>query len=271
MPEKKEQKIAVILSLGPDDRQLILTGVKLASIFNKELCLLYNHTKKERKNVAQIKSKLTEYSLPVKTEIPQIKVSTVLVSDQSCAIAEQLSDDIETILFVARKPDFKKYWRAITRSPVPFLFVNEKQEILPEFKNLVLQIDLRKEISDSALWSSYFGRFNQSNLAIIAANDNSKDAKNQVAKNVALTKKLYEKFQINHKVFKGTKSSLGNAFEALDFAISSNSDALIILASSTITPLDYLIGLPERKIIKKSGKVAVLVVNPRRDNYVLCD
>jgi len=271
MSEKKDQKIAVILSLSPDDKQLILTGVKLASIFNKELCLLYNHTKKERKNAHQIKSKLTEYSLPVKTEIPQLKVSTVLVSDQNFTIAEQLSDDIEIILFVARKSDFKKYWRAITRSPVPFLFVDKKQETIPEFKNMVLQIDLRKEISDSALWSSYFGRFNQSNMAIVAANDKGKDAKNQVAKNVALTKKLYEKFQINHKVFKGTKSSLGNTFEALDFAKSSNSDVLIMLASSTITPVDYLIGLPERKIIKQSGNVAVLVVNPRRDNYVLCD
>jgi hypothetical protein len=271
MSEKKEQKIAVILSLSPDDKQLILTGVKLASIFNKELCLLYNHTKKERKHAAQIKSKLIEYSLPVKTELPQLKVSTVLVSDHSCDFAEQLSDDIETILFVARKVDFKKYWRAITRSPVPFLFIDEKQEKPAEFKNLVLQIDLRKEISDSALWSSYFGRFNQSNIAIVAASDKTKDAKNQVAKNVALTKTLYGKFNIKHKVFKGSKSSFRNAFEALDFAKSSNSDVFVLLASSTITPIDYLVGLPERKIIKHAENLAVLVVNPKRDNYVLCD
>ena len=60
------------------------------------------------------------------------------------------------------------------------------------------------------------------------------------------------KFGIDHKIFKGTKSSLRNTFEALDLAQSSNSDLLVILGSSNITPLDLLIGLPERKLIKKA-------------------
>ena len=271
MPEKKEQKIAVILTLTPGDRALILTGIKLASVFKKELCLLYNYTKNEEKNKTFVKSRLTAYILPIQAEIPELKVSTLLVSDHSSEMAEKLADDIEIILFIAAKSNFKKYWRTILQSPVPFLFTNEKQETISGFKNLVIQVDLRREISDSALWSSYFGRFNQSNIALVAANDKTRDAKNQVAKNVVLTKKLYKKFNIQHKIFKGIRSSLGNSFEALDFAKSSRADVFIILASSTITPLDYLVGLPERKIIKKSGKLAVLVINPKRDNYVLCD
>ncbi|MEN8117041.1 MAG: hypothetical protein ABFS16_08690, partial [Bacteroidota bacterium] len=79
------------------------------------------------------------------------------------------------------------------------------------------------------------------------------------------------KFNIRHKVFKGTKSSFRNSFEALELALSSNSNLLILLGSSTITPIDLLVGLPERKIIKLAGKLPVLVVNPRRDNYLLCE
>jgi hypothetical protein len=64
---------------------------------------------------------------------------------------------------------------------------------------------------------------------------------------------------------------LQNSFEALEFALSENADLLILLGSSVITPLDWLIGLPERKIIRNAGNLPVLLVNPRRDNYILCD
>jgi hypothetical protein len=82
---------------------------------------------------------------------------------------------------------------------------------------------------------------------------------------------LFQKFKIEHKIYKGAKSSLQNAFEALDLALTSDCDLLVILGSSVITPLDRLIGLPEKKIIKKAGNLPVLLINPRKDNYILCD
>jgi len=57
----------------------------------------------------------------------------------------------------------------------------------------------------------------------------------------------------------------------LELALSSNCDLLIILGSSNITPLDWVVGLPERKIIDNAGAIPVLIVNPRKDNYILCD
>jgi hypothetical protein len=149
--------------------------------------------------------------------------------------------------------------------------VDEKAEQLSEFKKLILPIDLRKENAESALWCSYFGRFNSAGIVVVAANDKDKDEQKQVNVNVAVSKKLFQKFKITYKIFRGTKSSLQNSFEALELALSSGSDLLVILGSSVITPLDLLIGLPERKIINRAGKLPVLVVNPRKDNYILCD
>jgi hypothetical protein len=144
----------------------------------------------------------------------------------------------------------------VKESPVPFLFVNEKCEKYSEFKKLILPIDLRKENADSALWCSYFGRFNSSAIVVVAANDKNKDELKQVTTNVAICKKLFQKFKIEHKIFRGTKSSLQNSFEALQLAQSSESDLLVILGSSTITPLDLLIGLPEKKNNKQSWRFA---------------
>jgi hypothetical protein len=267
----KEQKIVVLLTLTPSDRMLILNGLKIASLFRKELCLLFNFSKKEKKYREEYKKQLIEYSLPIKNEVPGLKISTLLLSENLAHLPEKLSDDFEAIFIVAPSSQFAKYSKAVTESPVPFLFVDENRVTVPEYKNLILPIDLRKEISDSALWSSYFGRFNGAEIVVVAANDKDRDDQKQVAKNVVLSKKLFQKFKIPHKIFRGQKSSLGNAFEALELAHTINADFLTILSSSTITPLDLLVGLPERKIIKKAGNLPVMVINPRKDNYILCD
>ena len=267
----KEQKIVVLLDLTSSDRMLILNGVKIASIFQKELCLLYNFSKKQKKYREEYKRQLTAYSLPVKNEIKELKISTLLLSENLNHLPEKLSDEFEAIFIIAPSSHFAKYSKAVTESPVPFLFVNENRETVPEYKHMVLPIDLRKENSDTALWSSYFGRFNSTEIVVVAASDKDQYDQKQVAKNVVLSKKLFTKFSIPHKIYRGQKSSLGNAFEALELALSSNADFLTLLSSSTITPLDLLVGLPERKIIKRSGSLPVMVINPRKDNYILCD
>lgn len=270
MDEKKIQKIIVFTTLSPKDKALIMNGIKLASVFKKELCLFYLLKNSEKKNGEVIQHQLTEYTKPLKKEIPALKTSVLLLSEPLREIPDILADDFEAILLIADSAQFKKFSKAVTESPVPFLFVNSEGN-LSTFKNIVLPIDLRKENSDSSLWSSWFGRFNHSEIVAIAANEKSRDLQKLVSRNVSLTKKLFIKFNISHKMFKGRKSSLQNSFEALDFALSENADLLILLGSSVITPLDWLIGLPERKIVRNAGNLPVLLINPRRDNYILCD
>jgi hypothetical protein len=271
MSENKEQKIVVLLSLADTDKNLILNGIRIATIFNKELCLCYNHSKKEKKEKDALRNKISSYLNPVKNELPGLRISTLLLSESSTNLPEKLADDFEAIFIISGSSEFSKYANSVKESPVPFLFVNEKSEKYSEFKKLILPIDLRKENADSALWCSYFGRFNSSAIVVVAANDKNKDELKQVTMNVAICKKLFQKFKIEHKIFRGTKSSLQNSFEALQLAQSSESDLLVILGSSTITPLDLLIGLPEKKIINRAENLPVLFINPRKDNYILCD
>lgn len=271
MKDAKDQKVVVLLSLQESDKNLILNGIRIASIFRKELCLLYNYSKKEISNLENLELKLTQYTLPITNEIPGLKVTTLLISEKLTFLPEKLADDYEAIIMIANASAYKKYTNAVTESPIPFLFINEKNGNISTFKKLILPIDFRSENSDTALWSSYFGRFNRAGIVVVAANDKNKDDQQLVNKNVFLSKKLFVKFKLEHRIFKGEKSSFRNAFEALNLAQTSQSDLLIILGSSSITPLDRIIGLPERKIIENAGELPVLIVNPRRDNYILCD
>ena len=271
MDKVKKQKIVVILSLNESDKILIQNGIQVAAIFKKELCLLVQIKDKNENSHEQFRLKLESLKQNIRNENPGLNVSQILFTGSKKSLPETLADDDEAILIVAPTSAFSSYSGALASSPVPFLFVNENSSEISTFKKIIISIDLRSENKDSALWSSYFGRFNNADIIVVAANDRSKEGQNDVAKNLVFAKRLYRKFKLNYKIFKGTKSSLGNAFESLDLALTSGSDLLIILGSSTITPLDWLVGLPERKIVKKAGTLPVLIVNPRIDNYILCD
>jgi len=270
MTRTQEQKIIVLTGLQESDNGLIQHGLKLALIFKKELCLVHNMTSRKQTLVAEAKEKLQAYATVVKNEIPALSVSSLVLSENKTALPDVLVENHEGIIIVTNALTFKKETGMLGESPIPVLFVHPESAIL-DYNHLVQPLDLRKENSDSSLWCSYFGRFNKAEIVSVAANDNSKDAKQGVAKNVLLSKKLYQKFKIEHRMYKGTKSSFRNSFEALELALASDCNLYVMLGSSEITPLDYLVGLPERKIIRRAGKLPVLVINPRRDNYILCD
>lgn len=266
-----QQKIVVLISFSSDDKTLILNGLKIASIFNKELCLVYNYSAREKKKYKELKQNLQKYIIPIKNESINLNVSTLLISEKKTYLPEKLSDDLDAILILVSASKFSKFSTALAESPIAFLFINTNETNVNEYRKLILPVDFRKESSEIALWASYFGRYNQSIAVVVAANDKGKEEQKQVTKNVLLSKRLFQKFDIKHKIYKGTKSSWRNAFEALELAQTSKSDMLILLGSSAITPLDRIIGLPERKLIEKAGSLPVLVINPRRDNYILCD
>lgn len=270
MAEYREQKIVVLTELNQNDAGLIRHGIKLASVFKKELCLVHNLPGRKNKPAEKTKRLLTSYAEHVKAEIPSLAVSTLLLSECKCALPDVLAERHEGIMIVANLLIFKKYSGMLGESPVPVLFVHPQSSIL-QYDRLVQPLDLRNENSDSSLWCSYFGRFNNAEIVSVAANDKSKEAKHGVAKNVVLAKKLYQKFKIVHRIYKGTGSSFRNSFEALELALASDCNLFAMLGSSSITPLDYIVGLPERKVIRRAGKLPVLVINPRRDNYILCD
>lgn len=270
MDNKKNQKIVVITTMATTDKNLILNGIKIAAIFKKELCLLYRINKKESKNRQGIEKRLNEYLIPVKKEIPQLKTSLLAIEENLNDLPEILADDYETIIIIANALEYKRYATAGTRSPVPFLFVNPEAPV-SSFQKIILPIDLRKENSDTALWCSWFGRFAKSQITAVAANEKHRESQRLIMQNVALTKKLFQKTGVSHRIFKGQKTSFKNSFEAMDLALNSDADLMVLLGSSVITPLDYLLGLPERKIINRAGSLPVLLVNPRRDNYILCD
>jgi len=271
MADRKEQKIAVLTENADSDKNLILHGIKLATAFQKELCFVFVQEKNKKADSGLAKTVLEGYRKVVNRDIPDLPVSSVFLHGDPVEAIPPLVDEQEAILIIARQALYRKWSSSIRHSPVPFLFVNEKQKNLSDYKKVVLPVDLRKESRDAILWASYFARFSHAGINVLAANDKARDNIKSVQKNIVLMKTLFKKLHVGLKVFKGSTNSLKIHFEALDLAKSSKADLIIILGSSYISFIDLIVGLPENKIIKNAGELPVLLINPQKDMYIMCD
>src|SRR5690554_3591595 len=158
MTDKKAQKIVVDLALTDNDKNLIDSGIILARIFNKDLCLFYHTSNRNKTKEFQARQKLESHLKGI-MDIPFHNQTTIHISHVKKAfLLSTLADEDEAILFVAGSGRFKDYSKAVTNSPIPCLFIPSENQATA-FQKVILPIDFRKETSDSVLWSSWFGRY----------------------------------------------------------------------------------------------------------------
>jgi hypothetical protein len=269
MAQQKNQKIAVNLTMGIGDDNLIMAGVQLPRIFGKQLHLL--HILPKNRPAKNAGYDLEKIATLVSGRINDVNVTCEVMPNPGRNLSRVLSDDLEVIIFITGSRQFKKVAHALRSSPVPFLFVSEQEEFTSDFSKVVIPVDMRRQNEDSLLWSLFFGRNARSHVIAIGANDKSKEGKKNVASHLNSAKRLFTKAGVSHNIYRGSKGSLSIQNEAFDSSEKLGANLYILLGSSYVTWLDLIIGLPEQKIIEKAGNLPVLVVNPRRETYLVCE
>ena len=263
------QKIVVLIRLEDSDSVLIPYGIYLARVFRKELCLFYHST--EAYHAEMTEEKLKTYRQSIRLENPSLPVSFLTGRFKRENLAVVLADEHETILLVAGASMCKTLSRSLQNSPIPFLYVNERFPCPPDFNIVFFPVDLRIQHRDAMKWILYFGRYNHSEIIVIGANDKSKRNRRLVTGNVSMIRKNLAKYGIQHRIYQGSRSSLRIQDEGFEAATLLHAGMRVLLGSSVITVLDMMIGLPEEKIVRHARSLAVLVVNPRRETYLVCE
>lgn len=263
------QKIVVYTTLEEGDTPLILCGAKLASVFRKELCLFFQAG--GAYNSLEIDDKLEKYRMVLNRDIPRLAVSVMVGTFKEEHLAAALADEQEAILLVAGSGQFRRLSPALMASPIPFVFVSEHHPFHSTFEKVIFPVDLRPQNKDAMKWILYFGKHNHSEIVAVGANDKSKSNRQQVETLLSGLKKMLAKSEIPHRILRGTRNSLSIHHEGLAAAQQLNAGLLVLLGSSTYTLLDLVLGLPEEKIVKRAGPIPVLVVNPRRETYLVCE
>lgn len=147
---------------------------------------------------------------------------------------------------------------------MPYLFVKPGEKT--DFSSILVPITFLEEDKEKAPFSSAFGRFLQTKITLLTANDYGSKAK----KNTDAIRTLLDSFSLTYNVSTAKKDSFGIEKEAIEKAITENYDLVILSASREYGLDDWLFGPKEQKLIKKA-KVALIFINPRADLYALCD
>jgi len=148
---------------------------------------------------------------------------------------------------------------------IPYLFYKDSFDELSLTKVIVPVGFLEEEI-EKAQFASAFGRFCNSEIKLLLANDYGSKAASTAAK----MKLLFDKFQLNYTLDEAVKDSFKVEVESIQVAGKENAGMIIISASRDYGLDDILFGPKEYHVIKKSA-IPVLLVNPRGDLYALCD
>lgn len=263
------QKIIIYTRLDDTDKSLILAGIRLTTIFRKELCLLCEV--KGEYNLDIIDGRLRKYQEWLHGKVPAIPVSILILPHKGEKIASLLADEYEAIMLIAESSMFRKLSYALRNSPIPFLFVSGESEKVPDFQKVVFPVDLRLQNKDAIKWILYFGKHNHSDIIAIGANDRFKSDRQQVASHMISLRKVLTKAGVKHAIYKGSRSSFGIHREGLEAAFQMEAGLMVLLGSSAVTLLDLVLGLPEQKIIREGKGLPILIVNPRRETYLVCE
>jgi len=269
MSTNSEQKIIVLCDFSERMKDVIVHGARMADILKKELCLTAIWKDNNQKNLIQ--ENLIQTSRSLKSNLRNIAVSWLLLQKSLYHNMQKLVDDYNAVLLVLHQDDIVWAMKAFQQSSIAFLFVKGEIPGFLTYKNVLVPIDYRRASKETSLWASYFGRFNHSLIRLVFAQETNKEDAEHLQKNLGFFKKFLSSLNVRHQEIAGKTSSWGICNETLIRADEWEGDLLIFSGSSSISFLDLLIGLPEKRIVKKSGNLPVMLINPRKDICMMCD
>lgn len=264
-----EQKVIVVCDFSERMKDVIVHGVRMADILKKELCLLATWKDKVQKD--RIQEKMIQATRSLKSTLPNMQISSLLLQKSLRDNMEKLTEEYNVVLVVLDQADTKSGLKAFRESTIAFLFVKGNSPQYLNYKNVLVSIDYRKASKETSLWASYLGRFNKSEVHLVFANETGKDQANKLKNNLDFIKKFLSSLYVKHHFVPGKSNSWGIFNETLIHAHEWNADVMVFAGSTNISLIDWIIGLPEEKIIRKAGNLPILIINPRKDNCVLCD
>ncbi len=161
--------------------------------------------------------------------------------------------------------NINKYLKACRELRIPYLFFKDSFSAL-NMQKVLVPINFLIEEIEKAQFAAAFGRFCNSKIMLLQANDYGSKA----ATNVAKIKSVFDKFDFEYRVIKGKKDSFKIEFDALIVSENENYGLMLVSSSREYGLDDVIFGPKELHLIKKA-KLPLLLINPRADLYTLCD
>jgi nucleotide-binding universal stress UspA family protein len=272
MDEEKNQHIIVLTDFTERSCIALDHGIVLADVLEKELSLLCFAQENEDENMLHEKMQaiakdrkiqLSTYVLKAK----YAKAYNELVAESNAILAIVCFDNTDS------KSNFHpaRLLKFFHQSRIPYIFANNAITDASYYKKIILPIDSTKESKEKVLWASYFGRFNESELKVMAASVKDEYLLRQMNNNLKFIKKIFDSFEVNFEILRTTQKQSSIDEAAIHAAADENAGLVIILSTKSYGILDLLKGPKELGLITNEERISIMCLNQRDDLYVMCD
>lgn len=272
MDEEKNQQIIVFTDFSEKSVFALDHGVVLCKVLEKELtivCLAQNH-----ENESFLHEKMQHIA-----KKRNITACTFVLKGKYTKAYDEMVAEINAVLAIVcfNNADPKSEFHAARllkifhKSRIPYIFVNHPIIDANYYKKIILPIDSTKESKEKVLWASYFGRFNESELIVMAASVKDEYLLRQLNNNLKFINKIFESFEVNYQIIRTSEKQSSIDKAAIYSAEEENAGLVIVLSTKTYGILDLLRGPKELGLITNKQQISIMCLNQRDDLYVMCD
>lgn len=241
-------------------------ATRLAKVYEKAVCFLGIPNRKD-KDINLYEPTFKEWEKQCSEKNPEIQVcSWVLDVDDDFTDKMEHTEASMIIFEITDKAPYNKPMNQLElcrQLRIPYFFVKASQTI--SFEKVLVPVGMLVEEREKGPFSSSLGRFFQSEILLMPANDYGSRAR----QNTEAIKTLLDKFDLKYQFIKAEKDSSKVEKEAAKRTTELNANMLMISASREYGMDDIIFGPKELKVIKQAT-VPVMVINPRADLYTLC-
>lgn len=236
-------------------------GKIFAKGFNKGLTMLVW----ESEMSAEFKSELEEEKKSL-GDVPFICESVDGGFEDVVAMTERTETPMIFIEFSKKRGFYRpmNFFKGFRDLRIPFVMLKDTMSA-PDFSKILVPVAFLPEEKEKGSYSSNMGRFLHSEITILQA----KDYGTRAQKNVDAITKVYNGFELNYSVEKGTKDSFKVEKEAVEMAMNGEY-GMVLITNSRDYGLDDIIFGPKEQHLFKQTTTPLMCINPRGDLYVLC-
>ncbi|MBN2348237.1 MAG: universal stress protein [Bacteroidales bacterium] len=151
--------------------------------------------------------------------------------------------------------------KVIASSKCPFVVVQAPPQNAT-YKNIIIPVNYRSENKECVNWVNFFSRYFHARFHVYKANHTDPNFVKGVESNILFLSKY---FKAKNVLFDLHIAPGKDEFvkEVIDFANSSEADAILLMTTKNIGLTDYVLGAHEQYIIANTENIPVICINPK--------
>ncbi len=270
--DEKNQQIIVLTDFSENSNIAIDHGIVLSEVLEKEITIVCLSQGNQDEVVLHEKMQAI-------TKAKNIIADTKVLKYKFAETFNEMIPQINAVLAIVcfnnddKKSNFHpvKLLKIFRKSRIPYIFANKVITDASFYKKIILPIDSTKESKEKVLWASYFGRFNEAEVKVMAATVKDEYLLRQLNNNLKFIKKVFDGFEVNYKIIKTAEKQSTIDEAAINTATEENAGLVIILSTKSYGLIDLLKGPKEASLITNKEQIPIMCLNQRDDLYIMCD